>query len=698
MNDLLKVANPEGGFSPVEDVKGSPVSNKKVLENIKESLRFDIPVFSKKVKTGGSFIFVAGGSTLREYLSEIRLRKENGEFICTSNMTHDYLVDNGIIPDMCLLVDPKKRCKDYIKKTQKETIYVIGVVANPEVFENLIKAGCEVERLLVAYGIEDESDIKLQEELYKNKKDYLVGGTMTGLRAMPFALMNGFSKIEYYGFDSCFSSNPDLVYEDDPRFKAIKKRDKRHYEDSDNGKKYVIDEPKDGGFFYAYKKPRGENIQIAETPDGKRFLTSNVFAHQAKQFIKWVERMDGKLKVVVHGDSLSSAYLKSHIEKMDKLKQGVGDKRWTDKYAKEMIAFHKDEVTQFGQSGYLHFDTASRGINTLYDDLRRNLTVLDYGCGKGSLKNKINSVFKIANVTNYDPFIEEFDKEPEGKFDLVVCNDVMEHTEIQCVGNVLNSIRDKTKYMAIFTIALDDAKKELPDGRNTHITLKNAHWWLKELAKKFIVVEAMRSGHLGYNAGYYICQSIEAVDEKEKESITFVGRGSDKMIKQKLYEFNKFCEKVDSVKPEVMVEIGILRGGIISHYEGKTPTVIGIDKVNHKGKHVIVGDSHDDSTLQELKKRLDQAGRSTIDVLFIDGDHSYEGVKKDYEMYAPLVRKGGIVAFHDIINTIQQSNVNAFWGEIKAKCKWKKNYFNNVFEEIIDPVERSWGGIGVLYV
>jgi MMP 1-O-methyltransferase len=37
-----------------------------------------------------------------------------------------------------------------------------------------------------------------------------------------------------------------------------------------------------------------------------------------------------------------------------------------------------------------------------------------------------------------------------------------------------------------------------------------------------------------------------------------------------------------------------------------------------------------------------------IDLLFIDGDHSYEGVVKDYLDWAPLVKKGGIIAFHDV--------------------------------------------------
>jgi predicted O-methyltransferase YrrM len=58
---------------------------------------------------------------------------------------------------------------------------------------------------------------------------------------------------------------------------------------------------------------------------------------------------------------------------------------------------------------------------------------------------------------------------------------------------------------------------------------------------------------------------------------------------------------------------------------------------------LIQGDSHDKETLKKVSDRK-------YDLLFIDGDHSFEGVKKDFEMYSPLVRKGGLVAFHDIFS------------------------------------------------
>ena len=41
---------------------------------------------------------------------------------------------------------------------------------------------------------------------------------------------------------------------------------------------------------------------------------------------------------------------------------------------------------------------------------------------------------------------------------------------------------------------------------------------------------------------------------------------------------------------------------------------------------------------------------SRSDFLFIDGDHTVEGVTKDFLLYRPLVRKGGVIAFHDILN------------------------------------------------
>jgi hypothetical protein len=40
-----------------------------------------------------------------------------------------------------------------------------------------------------------------------------------------------------------------------------------------------------------------------------------------------------------------------------------------------------------------------------------------------------------------------------------------------------------------------------------------------------------------------------------------------------------------------------------------------------------------------------------VDLVFIDGDHSWEGVSGDWNAWSPLVRMGGHVALHDSRST-----------------------------------------------
>lgn len=80
-------------------------------------------------------------------------------------------------------------------------------------------------------------------------------------------------------------------------------------------------------------------------------------------------------------------------------------------------------------------------------------------------------------------------------------------------------------------------------------------------------------------------------------------------------------------------------------------------------------DSHTPDTLHKVEGLLDW--QPTIDFLFIDGDHSYEGVKKDFEMYAPLVKKGGVIVFHDALyHADKTEEVDIFWNELKETLKF----------------------------
>jgi predicted O-methyltransferase YrrM len=108
-----------------------------------------------------------------------------------------------------------------------------------------------------------------------------------------------------------------------------------------------------------------------------------------------------------------------------------------------------------------------------------------------------------------------------------------------------------------------------------------------------------------------------------------------------------------------------------------------------KGQQLTLlrGDSHSPLSLSKAKSALKG---EELDFLFIDGDHTYEGVKKDFEMYSPLVRKGGLIAFHDIKgHHLGVSEVDRYWSEIKNSYR---------HSEIVEDPNQRWAGVGLLYI
>jgi predicted O-methyltransferase YrrM len=104
--------------------------------------------------------------------------------------------------------------------------------------------------------------------------------------------------------------------------------------------------------------------------------------------------------------------------------------------------------------------------------------------------------------------------------------------------------------------------------------------------------------------------------------------------------------------------------------------------------HLIKGDSHAVDTLRQVREHLKE---ERLDFVFIDGDHTYGGVKTDFELYSGLVKRGGMMAFHDIVKRPEASScaVSEFWDEVRRGYR---------HEEIVADPRQRWAGIGVLYL
>lgn len=186
---------------------------------------------------------------------------------------------------------------------------------------------------------------------------------------------------------------------------------------------------------------------------------------------------------------------------------------------------------------------------------------------------------------------------------------------------------------------------------------------------------------------------------------------------QNFDEFQELLKEFIKIKPTKFIEIGSLYGWTLQHFiyyaeEGSIALSIDLPIRNFVGpqdwrvtkqesnyknvwplwakakkcKLYLIPDSSQKQ--QTLNKAKETFKGELIDFLFIDGDHTYYGVKRDYEMYTSLVRKGGIVAFHDIGKN-EEGGCHQFWNEIKnTKSGFKEFLFDSKQEK----------GIGVLYV
>ena len=99
----------------------------------------------------------------------------------------------------------------------------------------------------------------------------------------------------------------------------------------------------------------------------------------------------------------------------------------------------------------------------------RPLSILDYGCGKAVLANH------IPFIRCYDPNVPGYDAPQEKPAELVLCIDVLEHIEPECLDAVLDDLKRLVKEVGFFVICTAPAVAHLPDGRNAHLIVETSN-------------------------------------------------------------------------------------------------------------------------------------------------------------------------------------------------------------------------------
>lgn len=158
---------------------------------------------------------------------------------------------------------------------------------------------------------------------------------------------------------------------------------------------------------------------------------------------------------------------------------------------------------------------------------------------------------------------------------------------------------------------------------------------------------------------------------------------------QKKEEFLKILQILEQEKVKTVLEIGTNTGGTARAWLELGCSVVSIDPEKHgtvgrlesgfKGKfRFIHGYSWD---------VVDKA-RGNYDLVYIDGDHSEEACRKDWEMYGAM---GRIVGFHDIMDTEFHHTQNCYVDKVFREACIGRKYLE------IKEGDMRWGGWGLVW-
>jgi len=239
--------------------------------------------------------------------------------------------------------------------------------------------------------------------------------------------------------------------------------------------------------------------------------------------------------------------------------------------------------------------------------------------------------------------------------------------------------------------------------RRPQLVVERFKWWFARYQK----YQQMK---LDLAAVRRECDSRQSLREKVEAVVANPVFGA----LQKAAEMTGLLEILQKNPPRCVCEIGTAAGGtlfLLTQVSAPDALLLSVDLglplenslvyrrfAGAKQKIVSIrGDSRAPRTIARVRSAL---RGQPLDLLFIDGDHSYAGVKADFHNYSALVPTGGLIAFHDIVTDSRTrygnqdpaapytGQVPVFWQELKARYRT---------EEIVEHPDQDGYGIGVVY-
>lgn len=208
-------------------------------------------------------VIVGSGPSLADSLHKLREHKEKGDFLFCVKSAHHRLIEAGIVPYGCIVLDPRIDVLKWITPVHPEVTYFVASMVIPAVWEHLLDSRAKVWGYHALVGAH-ETDVLKEFDKRTKKQSFLVsGGSTAAVRGISLLHAMGFRNFHLYGMDSCYFERPD-----------------------------TSEMTKMG-------RPRYFEVEVA----GKKFWTEAQMVAQSQDF-QMVLRGQQDLQMQVHGDGL----------------------------------------------------------------------------------------------------------------------------------------------------------------------------------------------------------------------------------------------------------------------------------------------------------------------------------------------------------------------------------------------------------
>lgn len=371
---------------------------------------------------------VAGGPSLNDYWQELVALDAD---VMALNGAYQFMLDRWKAPEYFMLLDARPQNVDFVRRTDEDTVHLIAAQCHPDIFDALLGDKVVLYLTTLDYAREDTAHI--------DKPKTLIAGSVgtVGFKALCMAYALGYRELHLFGYDSSYAQT-----------------------------------------HHAFPQPLNDNVNTIDVhlSDGRQFITTPSFAHQAAEFPWFASGM------VRHYGMQIDLHCKGLLPALVEIANMEGETPIEERERAKYVTMWNSPMYRKMAPGEGQIDDAARLLGMKPGD-----SVIDFGCGTGrgaqALQDKGFKVTAVDFAPNCldegitVPFVQGclWDL-PDIRADWGYCTDVMEHIPTEKVGDVLKSIAERVKG-CYFAIATRDDSLGWIAGKKLHLSILQPAQW-----------------------------------------------------------------------------------------------------------------------------------------------------------------------------------------------------------------------------